>query len=372
LATFDFTVNDAGLGVVAAQMDIDVTVVNDVPVATDDEFAVDEDTTLNGDVGLNDSDVDGDTLTFSIISGPSKGAVILATDGTFVYTPNADFFGTDQFEYSADDPFGGHSSGTVVIVVHSVDDPPSTSERELLDAPDEEPRETDTEPPATEEETETDDGVEDDVEDQMEEANDKQSEKSTLRPRRPASVNSDAGAEEAATAELTSSPTTTEVAVVTGDARGDVPRMTRHRTGVVGTDTVAIDTWYVHDTFVGFDFQSHSPSADELTAPKWELYWDAIATLDEEVGQEQKLEVVVGTAAVVTTAASLTYALWSIRGASLAASMMSTLPAWAMIDPLPIADANVNARAATSKCRDDETLEEIAKQGARNEEDRRG
>ena len=32
LATFDFTVNDAGLGVVAAQMDIDITPVNDVPV----------------------------------------------------------------------------------------------------------------------------------------------------------------------------------------------------------------------------------------------------------------------------------------------------------------------------------------------------
>ena len=34
LASFDFTVNDAGAGVVAAQMSINVTAVNDVPVAT--------------------------------------------------------------------------------------------------------------------------------------------------------------------------------------------------------------------------------------------------------------------------------------------------------------------------------------------------
>ena len=34
LATFDFTANDAGTGVVSAQMDIDVTADNDVPVAT--------------------------------------------------------------------------------------------------------------------------------------------------------------------------------------------------------------------------------------------------------------------------------------------------------------------------------------------------
>ena len=44
LATFDFTVNDAGLGVVAAQMDIDITPVNDLPVATVNTVSTTEDT----------------------------------------------------------------------------------------------------------------------------------------------------------------------------------------------------------------------------------------------------------------------------------------------------------------------------------------
>ena len=47
LATFDFTVNDAGLGVVAAQMDIDITPVNDVPVATVNTVSTTEDNGLH-------------------------------------------------------------------------------------------------------------------------------------------------------------------------------------------------------------------------------------------------------------------------------------------------------------------------------------
>ena len=48
LATFDFTVNDAGAGVTAARMDIDVTPVNDTPVANSDIILAGEDTGSDG------------------------------------------------------------------------------------------------------------------------------------------------------------------------------------------------------------------------------------------------------------------------------------------------------------------------------------
>ena len=141
----------------------------------------------------------------------------------------------------------------------------------------------------------------------------------------------------------------------------------RNRIASAGGHT--IDTWYVHDSFAGLELQNQVLNGGELAAPDWNLYWDAIASLEEEAGQDGNVEVVVGTAAVVSTAASLTYVLWSIRGASLVASMMSSLPVWALIDPLPIVDGATNSRAASSATDDDdETLQDIVKRGeSRNE-----
>ena len=45
----------------------------------------------------NDTDVDDDTLTAVLESGPSNGTLSLADDGSFTYTPNANFNGSDSF-----------------------------------------------------------------------------------------------------------------------------------------------------------------------------------------------------------------------------------------------------------------------------------
>jgi hypothetical protein len=58
------------------------------------------------------------------VTGPAHGSVALAPDGSFVYTPDADFFGADSFTYRASD--GILESGnvaTVNILVNAVDDP---------------------------------------------------------------------------------------------------------------------------------------------------------------------------------------------------------------------------------------------------------
>ena len=79
---------------------------NDMPCAVDDEYSIDEDNTL--DVAApgvldNDSDLDGDPLTAVLMSGPSNGALTLNADGSFTYTPNANFNGEDSFTYVAND-----------------------------------------------------------------------------------------------------------------------------------------------------------------------------------------------------------------------------------------------------------------------------
>src|SRR5207253_3031103 len=51
----------------------------------------------------NDSDVDGDSLTAVLVSGPAHGTLTLNANGFFSYTPAADYTGPDSFTYKASD-----------------------------------------------------------------------------------------------------------------------------------------------------------------------------------------------------------------------------------------------------------------------------
>src|SRR5262249_47448096 len=71
-----------------------VTPVNDAPVASNDSYSTNEDTVLRvnapGVVG-NDTDVEGSALTAVLVAGPAHGALTLNGDGSFSYTPAANY-----------------------------------------------------------------------------------------------------------------------------------------------------------------------------------------------------------------------------------------------------------------------------------------
>jgi Tol biopolymer transport system component len=97
------------------------------PAAAADAYATSEDTPLTVDspgVLANDSDPDGDALTAVVVAAPQHGRLELGGDGSFSYTPDPDYNGTDGFSYRASD--GGLDSQpvTVTIDVGPVDDPP--------------------------------------------------------------------------------------------------------------------------------------------------------------------------------------------------------------------------------------------------------
>jgi hypothetical protein len=64
----------------------------------------------------NDFDTDGQPLTASLVSGPSHGSVVMHTDGSFVYTPNSGFTGSDSFVYQAADSVASANATATITV----------------------------------------------------------------------------------------------------------------------------------------------------------------------------------------------------------------------------------------------------------------
>jgi hypothetical protein len=98
---------------------------NDAPAAVNDSYSTGEGLALTvaaPGVLANDSDPDGDTLTASLVSGPADGTLTLNAGGSFTYTPNAGFSGSDTFTYRATDPGGAQSIGTVFISIEAAPD----------------------------------------------------------------------------------------------------------------------------------------------------------------------------------------------------------------------------------------------------------
>ena len=99
-------------------------VVNSQPVAVDDNVQAVEDVAYQGSVAGNDTlSGDGGNV-FTIDTGPTQGSVTMNADGSFTYTPDANYHGSDSFVYRLSDADGDFSAATVSINVASVDDLP--------------------------------------------------------------------------------------------------------------------------------------------------------------------------------------------------------------------------------------------------------
>ena len=102
-------------------------VANTAPVANNDAYSVNEDgilTVAAPGVLANDTDANGQTLTAALVTGPSNGTLTLNADGSFTYTPNANYFGGDSFSYRANDGFTDSNLAAVSLTVNAVDDAP--------------------------------------------------------------------------------------------------------------------------------------------------------------------------------------------------------------------------------------------------------
>ena len=96
---------------------------NNIPVSKDSIIAATEDNAVSGKLEAA-TDADGDTLTYAIATGAANGKVVIGKDGSYSYTPNANFNGKDSFTYTIDDGQGGIITQTATVNVEAVNDAP--------------------------------------------------------------------------------------------------------------------------------------------------------------------------------------------------------------------------------------------------------
>jgi len=128
---FSYTAVDSGGLSVSANVEVQVTGVNDPPVATNDSATIAENTAVTVQVLNNDSDPEGDSLSVQSVASPINGSTTLNPDGSITYTPAPGFSGTDAFEYTITDGNGGTDTATAVIEVLFVNVAPAPVADEL-------------------------------------------------------------------------------------------------------------------------------------------------------------------------------------------------------------------------------------------------
>ena len=117
--SFTYQANDGTLNSNTAT--VNLTITDNAPVANNDAYSMFKNTTLTVPLATgvlsNDTDADNDPLTSVLVTGPSHGSLALNPNGSFTYTPNTGFNGTDSFTYQANDGTLNSNTATVTLSV---------------------------------------------------------------------------------------------------------------------------------------------------------------------------------------------------------------------------------------------------------------
>ncbi|MHC5537426.1 Ig-like domain-containing protein, partial [Singulisphaera rosea] len=130
LDTFSYRATDGANSSSYAIVNLNVTGTNDAPTAGNDAYSINENATLS--VGLpgvlgNDADPNGQPISAYVYTQPAHGTLSLGSGGAFVYTPSANYYGSDSFTYRANDGSLYSNVATVSLTVNQVFSPPTAT-----------------------------------------------------------------------------------------------------------------------------------------------------------------------------------------------------------------------------------------------------
>ncbi len=126
--SFTFKVNDGQVNSSTATVQIAVSAVNDAPVANSQSVSAQQDTALP--ITLSGSDVDGDPLTYSVVTGPANG-MLSGTAPDLTYTPGAGYTGSDGFTFTVNDGMAESAVASVDITVTRTNQSPTANSQAI-------------------------------------------------------------------------------------------------------------------------------------------------------------------------------------------------------------------------------------------------
>jgi hypothetical protein len=122
--SFTFKANDGHATSNTATVSITVGALNDPPTANAQSVTANED--IAKAITLTGSDVDGNTLTFNVVTGPAHGT-LTGTAPNLTYKPKPNYNGADSFTFKANDGHADSNVATVSITVSAVNDAPTAN-----------------------------------------------------------------------------------------------------------------------------------------------------------------------------------------------------------------------------------------------------
>ncbi len=134
--SFTYTVSDGKGGSATGTVQVTVTPVNDPPVAQPDTATVAEDGSVVINVIANDTDVDGNSLSVTVVGQPAHGSATKLSSSSVQYVPAANYNGPDSFTYTISDGNGGTATAVVQVTVTAVNDVPVAANDSLTLAED--------------------------------------------------------------------------------------------------------------------------------------------------------------------------------------------------------------------------------------------
>ncbi len=316
---------------------ITVNNTNEPPSADSNAYAVLAGQSLQvaaAGVLAGDTDPEGDPLSAVLIAGPANGSLTLLADGSFLYVPNIAFVGIDSFVYQASDGTWDSPATPVTITVKPVLGVPTPSPPPIAIDEDDE---VDLLPPPP---SPPPDPIPQDD---------------------PAPV-VETTPETSADSSATANPSTL-APILIQPIPAEEPLIKLYSAELINED-FAVDNPNEDQGKQALAKKSDDNDFDGLRSQLNVVYsiathdpqWQSLDLFrDDVLGDGGFQSIAVGAAVSTSIGLSVGYVLWTVRAGWLASALMTSMPVWRSIDPLPVLeyiDGNVDPA-------DDETLQSI-------------